>query len=139
MFLLSEGAVAHSHLTFSTLSLSHSLSHFRPLPRPTPQIQHVHGVDQFALMDAQTEHASDPEIHALMMQLRAQIFGEEQMEEMEAVKNSAPADMTSDRFVEVMRKHMGILEGHFKKALVETAEVTKTANYDERVQYLEYL
>ncbi len=96
-------------------------------------------MDQFALMDAQTEHGSDPEVHALMMQLSAQIFGEEQMEEMEAAKNAAPPDMTADRFVDLMRKQLSILEGHFKKALKETAEVTKGATYEERVQYVELL
>lgn len=166
----------HQHIILTTI-----ISRHRDL-----QIQQSHGVDQYALMEAQSKHASDPEIQVLMGRLRMQFFGEEQMAELAEVEKAAPADMTSDKFYGVMKvsvgrclallieccavvrrcgiscfrvsadptyvcprnrphvptwpqKHMAVLEKAFRQALVETREVTPSATFDERVQYLEFL
>ncbi len=111
----------------------------RTSPDSTQQIQASHGVDQFALMEAQSKYGDDPEIASLMAKLRTQFFGEDQMAELEELQKEAPPDMTGEAFLAIMQKHMGILEGHFKKALRDTKEEAGSATFDEKVQYLEYL
>ena len=61
------------------------------------------------------------------------------MEELRHMEQHVPDDMTADKFLGLMKKHMNLLEKHFEEAIKDTREQTPNATYDERVSYLDYV
>ncbi len=61
------------------------------------------------------------------------------MEELRNMETHVPDGMTADKFLVLMKKHMGILEKYYEEAINDTREQTPNATYEERVQYLEYV
>jgi hypothetical protein len=101
------------------------------------------GTNQAALMEAQDKFSSDPEIAALMLEMKKILFGEEQFNEIQEAERQAalnlPAHMTSESFYVVMEKHMAMLDKLFVEKLAEARKETPGANFVERSQYLDFL
>jgi len=101
------------------------------------------GTNQAALMEAQDKFSSDPEIAALMLEMKKILFGEEQFNEIQEAERQAalnlPDHMTADSFFTVMEKHMAMLDKLFVEKLAEARKETPGANFVERSQYLDFL
>lgn len=103
------------------------------------EIQAARGIGQWELMEAQQKYREDPEIAERLQALRVLFFGEESIPEWDAMEAAAPADMTQDKFLHIMKEHMAVLEAAVKDSVEQTKRETRGRNFEERSSYFDLL
>jgi hypothetical protein len=96
----------------------------------------AHGVEHFAVLQAQGEYGNDPDVQNLMKRLRVVFFGEAALAQFEA---AVPPEVDSDAFFEIFSRQMATMDDAFRSTIAEVKRVTKSVPPADRETYLEYL
>ena len=103
------------------------------------EIQQQFGADQEALMAAQERFKEDPDVAALMRDIKLLFFGPEQVAELEANERRAddnlPAGMTVEKFLPIFDAHVATVHAFAAEKMLEVKRDTPQATFEERAQY----